>query len=287
VGQNLRAYRRKIKATRNIRQITRAMKMVAAAKLKRVEAQVAAGRLYYEQLQALLARVAGASGEVEHPLLAEREVRRAALVVVAGEKGLCGGYNSSILRLARNYAAENPGVEVQYIPVGAKAAAFIRRAGLPVLETFPAITDEGRKEEAALLARYIRDIYTSGAVDRVDVAYAEFVSAIHNTPQTVTLLPLSGHDTHAQTGGQYIFEPEPELVLAALLPRAVDAEIYQILLDAAASEQGSRMTAMTSATDNADEIIVNLTRDLNRARQAQITSEILEVVSGADALAGG
>ena len=263
------------------------MKMVAAAKLKRVEAQVAAGRLYYEQLQALLARVAAASGEVEHPLLAEREVKRAALVIVAGEKGLCGGYNSNILRLARNYQMQNPGVDVKYVPVGAKATAFARRMALPTLETFPAITDDGRKEEAALLARYIRDIYSSGTVDRVDVAYAEFVSAIRNTPRIIGLLPLSGHGEPAQTGGQYIFEPEPAEVLAALLPRAVDSEVYQILLDAAASEQGSRMTAMTSATDNADEIIVNLTRDLNRARQAQITSEILEVVSGADALAGG
>ncbi len=282
--QNLRAGRRKIKAVRNIRQITRAMKMVAAAKLKRVQSQVEAGRQYYERLKEVLGRVAAVSGEIEHPLLAEREVKKIALVVIAGEKGLCGSFNANILRLARSYPAEHPGVEVQFIPVGAKANAFVRRTGLPVLEVFPAVTDEGRKEQSAQLARYIRQIYSDGTVDRVDVVFAEFVSAIRNIPETVQLLPFAGHEQQVESAGQYIFEPSAEEVLAALLPRAVDAEVYQILLDAAASEQGARMTAMTAATDNADDLIVTLTRDLNRARQTQITSEILEVVSGADAL---
>lgn len=282
--QNLRAIRRKIRTVHSIWKITRAMKMVAAAKLRRVQGQVEKGRTYWEHLEAIIRDVAAQAGEVSHPFLEPSDVEKVAVVVIGGARGLCGSYNVALLRQAQEFldSLQRP---AEVITVGVKARQYFARTehlGM-ALET----PDTGQRvQQAREISRMLRQMFLKGEVGEVHVVYTQFYSAMRQVPTVRQLLPIVPREGNGNGNGSrsFLYEPPAEKLLGSLLPRAIDAEVYEMLLNAAASEEGARMAAMTAATDNAQEMIVTLTRDLNRARQSQITSEILEVVAGADAL---
>lgn len=281
--QNLRAIRRKVRTVRSIWKITRAMKMVAAARLRRIQGQVDNGRAYWDRLDEIIGHVAAQAGEVSHPLLEPRDAEPVAVVAIAGERGLCGSYNAAVLRHAYGFveSLERP---VTLITVGAKARAFFRRRGVTIAHALELPDEQHRLIMARDLSRDLRERFLADQVGEVHVVYTRFYSPIRHVPTIRQLLPVA--PPVADEGGvaPYLFEPPAEELLGSLLPRALDAMVYEMLLQSAASEEGARMTAMTAATDNAQEMITNLTREFNRARQAQITSEILEVVGGANAL---
>lgn len=283
---NTRQIRRKIRTVKNIQQITQAMKMVAAARLKRVQAKVEAGRIYWERMQQIVERVAPLAGDIQHPLLDIREPARDTVVLaVAGEKGLCGSYNANILRKTEQFIREQD-TPVRLITVGQKAAAYFTRRSYEVIDHFPQITVGADSADALKIARRARELYETQQTDRVFVAYTRFVSAMTYEPTVMRLLPVAGPQDGPEEGTvlPYEFEPEPVVLFGRLLPRYVDTQIYHLLMEASASEYGARMVAMTNATDNAADMIESLTLTYHKARQAAITRELLEIVAGADAL---
>lgn len=283
MGANLRVIRRKIRTVSNIWQITRAMQMVAASKLKRVQPRVESSREYLRRLTEITANVAAHVPAELHSYLQERPVKTAGLIFVAGDKGLAGSHNVNILRLAEEFIrqAQTP---VQVLTVGNKAGDFARRRGWNViLETSAPATGESR--EAVQVARTARSLFETHEIDSLHIAYTEFISPLRRPPHVRQLLPLVAQADEADVApAEYIFEPEAEQLLAGLLPRTLDAQIINMILQSVAAEHAARMTAMTAATENAGELRDTLVRDLNRARQAGITTELLEVVAGADAL---
>lgn len=280
---NLRQLRRKIKTTRHIGQITRAMKLVAAARLRRVQQAVQAGRPYYEQLQKVLTHVA-AVADVDHAYLQPREVTAVAVLVAGGDRGLCGAFNSSLWQAAAAFI-ESQMVPVKIIAVGNQMQRRADRAKLDVLASWPGIHDPSDTAQLHQVANLVREIYEQGQVDCVQAIYADFASIMRYPTINVQLLPIPQAELAADAERtEYIFEPPAAQLLARLLPRAVTAQIYQLLLSTQAAEQAARMIAMSAATDNADEMVTSLTRQLNRARQEGITAELLDVVSGAQAI---
>lgn len=284
---NIRKLRRKIRTVGNIQQITRAMRMVAAARLKRIQSRVEMGRTYRDKMHEILARVAPLAREVEHPLLAVRELRRVAVVPVAADRGLCGSYNVNLNREAQAAIEEllHSDVETTVITIGRKARDYLSFRGIEPAYHFSQISGEGGVEHALDIAHFLRALYETEEVDEIRVIYSRFVSTIRHVPTEVQLLPLQPPEGEpTELGPDYIFEPEPERLFARLLPRYVDTMVYHLLLEAAASEQGARMAAMTAATDNCEDLLTTLTREHNRARQQAITTEVIEVASGAEAL---
>jgi F-type H+-transporting ATPase subunit gamma len=283
-----RAIRRKIRAVQKIQQITRAMRAVAAARLRRVRAKVEAGRPYYEGMRAALARVSVQAEQIEHPLLAVRPVATACVVAIGGDRGLCGSYNANLGRAAHHLleGLAQEGVESVVVTVGRKARDFLRYRGITPARHFPQLSPESTVADASVVARHVRGLYESGHVDEVRIVYTRFISPMEHRASDVTLLPLQPPDVgeHLAAQVEYIFEPAPERLLSHLLPRYFDTQLYHLLLEAMASEQGARMVAMTAATDNAGEIIEHLTLARNTARQHQITRELLDIVGGAEAL---
>ena len=284
---NLRAIRRKIRTVQNIRQITRAMKMVAAAKLKRIQGQVESGREYWDRLDDIIGRVAANAGDVSHPFLEPGDGEATGVLVIGGARGLCGSYNVGLLRHAQDFVdrqqADGP---VKLTTFGAKPEQFFRARHYDIAEAFATPDEATRLAQATEVSRMLRDDFLSGRVSRVYAVYTEFRTAISHTATDRQLLPILPPQSASDKGDSaaYIFEPPAEQLLGSLLPRAVDAAVYRMILSSTASEEGARMASMTAATDNAEELIVQLTRDLNRARQSVITTEILEVIAGADAL---
>ncbi len=288
MAANLRELRRKIKGVQHIRQITRAMKMVATAKLKRIQRTVENSRRYQEELRRLLADVAWASVEVDHPYLQAREVKRVGVLVVGGDRGLCGAFNRQIDEQAVEFIA-GQSAPVEVITVGRRIRRYADRHGLDVVSSHAAVERADAPDIDQIIGE-VRSWYESGHVDLVQVVYARFDSLVRHPAVSEQLLPLSPQAFAEATGAgaaapvEYIFEPPAAQLLAELLPRALEVEIAQILLTTQAAGQAARMTAMSAATDNADEMITSLTRSLNRARQEEITAELLDVVTGARAL---
>lgn len=284
--QNLRAIRRKIRTVQNIRKITRAMKMVAAAKLRRVQGQVENGRAYWQRLHEIIGHVAAQAGEVTHPLLEPNGIETVGVLVIGGSRGLCGSYNVALLRHAHEFL-ESLNRPVVLTTLGPRALRYFTRHGYHVEEGFPTPEEAQRLAQASALSSLLQERFLSGVVGEVHVIYTRFYSAIRHVPTTRQLLPIQAVAPGGTGAGvqSYLYEPPAEELLGSLLPRAIDAEVYEMLLQSAAAEEGARMAAMSAATDNAEEMIVTLNRDLNRARQSQITKEILEVIAGADALA--
>ncbi len=285
MGANLRVIRRKIKTVGNIWQITRAMQMVAASKLKRVQPRVESSREYLRRLAEITADVASRVPAELHPYLQERPVRNAGLLLVAGDKGLAGSHNANIFRLAEQYMAEAQ-VPVTLLTVGARATEFARRRGWNDVFSVAA-PSTGESRDAVQMARTARGLFDGGSIDGLDMLYTQFISPLRRPATLTQLLPIVGSETAEGAGGEYIFEPPAEELLGSLLPRTVEAQIINMMLQSVAAEHAARMTAMSAATENAAELRQNLVRDLNRARQAGITTELLEVVGGADALAHG
>jgi F-type H+-transporting ATPase subunit gamma len=269
-----------------MQQITRAMKMVAAAKLRRAQEKVIASRPYARQLQEVLARLA-ANVDAElteaQPLLEQRPVQRTAYLLVSSDRGLCGGFNANLLRLTSSVITEQK-QEVGLVTVGRKGRDYFRRRKLEILDEFTGLGDSPSYQQAKRIAGKIIQLYVTKEVDEVHLVYSEFVNALTQRPSIIKLLPIERPAGEQADKQQYIFEPTPTVILSTLLPRYTETLIYGALLESRASEEGARMTAMGAATDNAKEMISALTLVMNRARQAAITTEISEIVGGAAAL---
>jgi F-type H+-transporting ATPase subunit gamma len=287
---SLRDIRNRIGSVKSTRQITKAMKMVAAAKLRRAQDAVLKTRPYAQLLdQALscIATRAAAEEVVAHPLLAPRAQRTAEVVVVTSDRGLAGGFNSNISRRAQRFLTENGErfETLQIATVGKKGRDFFRARKLPVRKDFTGIHADLRYEKAEAIAAEYTQRFLAGEVDAVFLAYNEFKSAIAQKPVVVQLLPIETPPAaDASAGIDFKYEPSREALLAELLPRQIATQVWRALLESAASEHGARMSAMESATKNAEEMIAALTLQYNRARQAYVTKELMEIVSGAEAL---
>ena len=284
--------RRRIRSVKNTQQITKAMKMVAASKLRRAQDRAVASRPYAKTLNEILVSVASRvppreDGAPPHPLLATREEKNVVLVVVSGDKGLAGGFNTNVNRAAGAFVREarEKGIEnVSLLVLGKKANDFWKRRSVPILDARPGLFAKFDAATAAGLARGLAEKFIAGEIDAVYVVSNEFKSVISQVVSTKKLLPLS-LDKEAPAGGaDYLYEPAPDVILRALLPRSLDFGMYRVLLESNAAFYAAQMTAMDSASKNAGEIIDGLTLTYNRARQARITKELIEIVSGAAAL---
>lgn len=287
MAKTLRQLRRQIRLVAKIHQLTRAMQMVAAAKLRRVQQRAMGGRTYWTKMQEIVREVSACAPPIDHPLLTPRTTQRIGLLVIAADKGLCGGYNVQIARKAEQF------IRTRTQPVlvrlsGRKVRASLERVGCTIDRQYVR-DDRTLSADAALIAREVRGWYEGGEVDEVHICYAQFVSSARDHPTVFQLLPVTPTgvaDDRAQLPGEYIFEPPPAELLARLLPRYIDAQVYQVLLEASASEHAARMRAMAAATDNAEKMTDHLKMLANRLRQQEITEELLDVVSGAEALRG-
>jgi F-type H+-transporting ATPase subunit gamma len=290
--------RRRIRSVTNTRKITRAMELVAAAKLRKAQTRIEAMRPYADRMLELMAGTARASRSVRGlPLLQQREREETvAIVPLTGDRGLAGAFNSQILRraLAVQRQLQGEGKGVRWVSVGRRGTGSLRFRRLELAGEFTGFTDQPRYADAQAIAHRLAELYTTEEVDRVVLVYNHFESPLVQRVTVQDVLPLSADlletdDEERREDalrGDFIFEPEPEQILERLLPVYLETELYRALLESAASEHGARMTAMRNASKNAGELIDSLTLAMNRARQAEITQEILEVVAGADALTG-
>lgn len=289
-GAGVREFKRRIRSVTNTQQITKAMKMVAAAKLRRAQEAAEQSRPYTETLQGTLARLVGVSSDVEHPLLAKRDdVLKVGYIVVTADRGLCGGYNTNIIRTATDsMAADERKPDQGIIAVGRKARDFFRKRGQLEAE-FVNLGDKIAYSDAREISQYVINAYENEEFDEIYLIYARFVNALRQVPTVVKLLPIDPPEANEaeEHNVEYIYEPSAESILLNLLPRYVGSQIYHAMLEGKASEHGARMTAMGNASENASEIIDNLTLRMNKVRQAAITDEILDIVGGAEALNKG
>lgn len=265
-----------------IRQITRAMKLVSAAKLKRALDWREAAVEYHTELESALQAVWESAQEPAHPLLRQSPVRRIGLLLIAGDKGLCGSFNANVVSMAREFARSTR-ARLATITVGARTSEMARRARLNVVREFPAIHQRQRGIDVHEIARYVADLFETGEVQQVMVCFARFLSRISNEPKVEQLLPVVMPERSISVE-EPILEPDADSLVEDLLPQYHIARVFDVLLNSAASEHSARLMAMTAATDNAEEMIGDLSCDINRARQAEITRELLDVVGGADAL---
>ena len=293
---NLLDIRRRIKSVKNTQQITKAMKMVSAAKLKRAQDRVVTARPFANKMIEVLGGLADRADEnFHHPLLDARGDERYLLVLVTADKGLCGAFNTNLIKAAQTFIRDNPGKQIDILAVGRKGRDFFRRRGATLVGEYIGVTGKGRVDfsEALEIARDVIKRFTEDEeIDQVFVIYNEFKSVLQQRVATEELLPVaraSSGATEPTNANQpltlvdYIYEQPPSEIFARLLPRLVETQIFRALLESIASEQGARMTAMDSASKNARELIDSLTLNMNRVRQAAITNEIIEVVSGAAA----
>jgi len=279
----LKQIRSRIRTARNIQQITRAMKLVAAARLKKATDRVLQARPYSEKLKEFMGSLAGGAELPPHPLLQKRPIEKYCVIVITAERGLCGSYNTALLRETTTFLKNMPG-EAKLITVGKKGTQFLGKRGYEIVKSMNLAGSGATLEDATTITRLARDMFESGEVDAIYVCYSKFYSPIRQVPQVVQLLPIEPPETSPNAPSEVAFEPDAAHLLNALLPRYFMTLIWQALLESTASEHGARMSAMTSATDNAGKMIQSLTLKANRERQAAITKEILEVVSGAEAL---
>ena len=284
-----REIRRRIRSVGNMQQITRAMEMVSAAKMRKAQQRVTASRPYSEQLRQIMSDLAAQQPDPEQlaqfPLLQQRPVRTIELIVVTPDRGLTGALNTNILRRGSRFILDQAGAQVQVIAVGKKARDYFVRTRQDVVAEFIGIGDTTTLDEVRPIADIAIDDFASGKVDAVYVVYSRFVNTLVQRPEVLQILPVEPPE--AQEGySDYIFEPSPEAVLNDLLPRYVEVQLYQAILEGTASEHSARMVAMRSASDNAKEIQQELTLSYNKARQAQITREVSEIAAGANAMAG-
>ncbi len=312
---NLKAIRDRIKSVKNTRKITEAMRLVAAAKVRRAQEQVTATRPFADSLAEVIYNLRGRLQfeDVDLPLLEQREVKSVGLVVISGDRGLCGGYNANVIRRAETRAKEltAEGIEYKFVLIGRKATQYFQRREQPIDQTYVGLEQIPNASEAADIGDELLSLFLSETVDRVELIYTKFVSLISSRPVIQTLLPLTPQGLEVKDdeifrlttrGGDFtverekvasevvslpqdtIFEQDPVQILDALLPLYLNNQLLRALQESAASELAARMTAMNNASDNASELIKTLTLSYNKARQAAITQEILEVVAGANAL---
>jgi F-type H+-transporting ATPase subunit gamma len=298
-GGQERILRGRIRSMQATKKITRAMELIAASRIVKAQQRVYAAVPYSEQITEVVRDLAAAGASSDSPLLSGRgEIRTTCYVVITADRGLCGGYNAGVQRAAEGEIKADvlAGKGYAIIPVGRKAESYFRFRGYHLGQPFAGFSDNPGYADAKAIGQHVVELYASGQVDRVELVYTRFISAGSQEVVLRPLVPLmaetvAGGDGRAGSaegqGGDYEFEPDPTTILETLLPRYVEARVYAALLNAAASEHAFRQRAMKSATDNADELIKNLSITMNRARQDSITTEIMEIVGGAEALGSG
>jgi len=288
-----REIRRRIRSVKNIAQITRAQQMVASSKMRRAQERVLSARPYSEQLQTLLARLASqVEGEGDLPLMQSRPVKRAGIVLMTPDRGLAGALSGNVNRRAGVLAGElrresgNAELPISFIAVGRKGRDFLVRTRQNLIAEFTRLGDQPSQADVRAIAKAVTDAYIAGEVDRVQLVYPKYVSTVTQTPTVLQLLPVQPPAVREAAGAapQYIFEPDAETIFAELLPRYVETLIYQPLLETVASFYSAQMVAMRNATDNANDLLDDLTLTYNKARQGAITTQILEIVAGSGAL---
>lgn len=281
----LKQIRQRIRTAKNIQQITRAMKLVAAARLNKAKMRVEEARPFSEKMQEFILSI-GSAGELpSHPLLERREVKKVALVLITAERGLAGSYNTNLIKQASSWLKEQS-VATSLVAVGKKGNLFFSKRGYEVIHSVTLPTAGADLSHAVELTKKLETLFTSGEVDAIYLCYSKFFSPIRQEPRVVQLLPIEPPATEEESTSSktYEFEPNPEELLGLILPQYLLTLTFQAMLESSASEHGARMTAMSNATDSAGKMIGELTLTANRARQADITKQILEIVGGAEAL---
>ena len=295
----LREVKNRIRSVKNIAQITRALEAVSASRVRRAQARVLASRIYAEKAWEILVNVQAASKSLPlHPLLTERdEINRVMVVVITSDRGLAGAYNTNILRVAQRFETRL-GKPVEYVTVGRKGRDSLARLGANIVASFTDMSAEPKVSEITPIARIAMDAYLNGEVDEVLIAYTDFINMLAQRPAVLGWLPLTTHTVAEQVAAEYVkdvatvsggaqnyeYEPSATAVVDEIVPRFTELQLYQALLEAQASEHAARMAAMKNATDNATQLTADLTLQYNKARQAEITAEILDIVGGANAL---
>jgi F-type H+-transporting ATPase subunit gamma len=285
---NIRIIRRRIRSVQNTAKVTRAMEMIAASKLRRSQQRLLASRPYSDTIMEVMGHLAAQTGDLgddAHPLLQRREVNRVEVIHVTPDRGLCGGLNSNLNRFVGRFVLDQA-VPVSVIPVGRKGRDFMVRSSRDVRAVFVDQGDRPNLIDVLPIARLAMDDYESGYVDEVYVAYGRFVSTVVQRPTIQKLLPVEPAEMEPGAMSGYIYEPDSAQVLASLLPRFVEMQVYHAILESIGSEQSARMVAMRNATDSANEMIQGLTLLMNKVRQESITTELLDIVGGAAALEG-
>jgi len=279
---SLRDIRKRIRSVKSTQKITRAMKMVAAARLRRAQQRVTDATPYAEKMEELLIDLAAAAPSSVHPLLAERQIKKRALVVFSSDRGLCGGFNANLLRATEKELKED--LPTSLITIGRKATQYFRRKKADIYEEQTDFWQGFTYEKAAALANKLGHLFTVGTFDRVDIFYSRFMSVITQRPTMVTIVPIPRVERDEAASTDQLYEPDQGSILRELLPRALEVRFYVACLNSLAGELGARMTAMDSATRNSEEMIDKLTLHMNRARQASITTELMEIISGSEAM---
>lgn len=278
----------RIKSTKKMKQITKAMNMVSSSKLRRAESNAKQFRPYMEKMQDAITAVAGSDKNSRHPMLQQREVKKSAYLVITSDKGLAGAYNANVLKHLIKDIEEKHASKDDYsiVVLGQTGVDFLKNKGYDIHDSLIDVPDQPSFKEVQAIAKKAIGLYSEGEVDEVKIYFSHFVSVLENTPSTKTVLPLSPEDSSLGHGqmSSYEFEPVKEAILSVILPQYVESLIYGTILDAKASEHATRMTAMKNASDNASEIIDDLSIQYNRARQAAITQQITEIVGGSVAL---
>ncbi len=295
----LREVKNRIRSVKNIAQITRALEAVSASRVRRAQARVLASRIYAEKAWEILVNVQAASKNLPlHALLTEREeIKRVMVVVISSDRGLAGAYNTNILRVAQRFESRL-GKPVDYVAVGRKGRDSLARIGANIVASFTDMSAEPKVSDITPIARIAMDAYLEGEVDEVLIAYTDFINMLTQRPAVLGWLPLTTHTVAEQVAAEYVkdvatvtegtqnyeYEPSATAVVDEIVPRFTELQLYQALLEAQASEHAARMAAMKNATDNATQLTADLTLQYNKARQAEITAEILDIVGGANAL---
>ena len=283
----LKAIRKRVASVQNIQQITKAMKMVSAARLRRAQEAALAARPYAEKLEAILQNLAAQSGEGSHPFLTPRPEAATTLVLITSDRGLCGGFNSSLVRAAEAFLKDHADRNVRLVLIGRRGYDHFKRRDVPIDEEHVNLFGRLSADLAHDIGRRAGDRFRAGETDSLYVLYARFRSALVQVPTIDKILPIAPAEPQAETTVptlDYLYEPTPAELVANLLERYVDMLLYRAMLESVASEHGARMTAMDNATNNAVEMIDRLTLDMNRARQAGITRELLEIVATSESL---
>jgi F-type H+-transporting ATPase subunit gamma len=287
---SLKAIKRRITSVKNTRKITRAMKMMAAARLRRAQQRITELRPYANKTVELIAELAARTeaDETVHPLLARREERKVLIVVLTSDRGLAGGFNSNINKRALTLwkSLEGEGKQVSFAIIGKKGGEFFKRRGATISNVFSGVFENLTSAKAGEIGRFIAGHYVSGELDAAYLIYNEFKSAIAQAVTVERVLPVQPVEPPLNPDGDYLYEPNKRALLDRLLPMYMEVQSYRALLESVASEHGARMTAMDNATRNASEMIDRLTLQYNRARQAAITKELMEIIGGAEALKG-
>jgi F-type H+-transporting ATPase subunit gamma len=275
---SMRDIKRRIKSVNSTQQITNAMNLVASSKLSRAKARLEDTRPFFRETRNVIASIVNGSKGISHPYIQSREVKNSAVIVIAGDRGLCGGYNANVCKTAFNQAKKN---DARLITIGSKSKEFFKSKGMEIIESYTGISEKPSYEDALKIGSQALELFTSGTVDEVYLAYTEFISTLSSEAKLIKILPVDVSEFEAEkTSSQTLYEPNEEAVLDYVIPKYINTVLYGAMVESAVCELGARMTAMDSATENAEEMIADLNLIYNRVRQGAITQEITEIVGG-------